>query len=64
MFLIVAIKHMAEKKFKTCFIFYATVYGRVVQNKTSIVSLRCRFGGGNKNLIMLFIKEIIFVTVY
>ena len=54
MFLIGVIKHIVEKKFKACFIFYATVYGRVVgrvRNKTSLLFLRSRFGGGNKNFI-------------
>jgi len=54
MFLIGAIKPIAEKKFKICFIFYATVKGRVdgiVRNKTSFISLRCWFGGGSKNFI-------------
>ena len=56
MFLIGAIKPIAEKKFKTCFIFFRNclAQGRVigsVLNKTSFISLRCRFGGGNKNFI-------------
>ena len=55
MFLVGAIKPIVEKKSKTCFIFYATVQGRVVgrvRNKTSFVSLHSRFGGGNKNFIL------------
>ena len=62
MFLIGAIKPIAEKKFKTYFIFYVTVKGRVVgrvRNKTSIVSLRCKFGGGNKNFIQKIGEKII-----
>ena len=50
-----AIKHNVEKKFKTCVLFfYATVKGRlvaIVQNKTSLVSFRGMFSGGNKNFI-------------
>ena len=44
------IKPMVEKKFKTFFIFYATggELHESVQNKTSFVSLRSRFGGGNR----------------
>ena len=52
MFLIGAIKPIAEKKFKTFFYFLRDCLGRVVgrvRNKTSFVSLRYRFGGVNKN---------------
>ena len=56
MFLIDAIKHTVEKKFKTCFIFSQLFRGCVlhlasVQNKTSMVSFRAIFSGGNKNFI-------------
>ena len=52
MFLIGAIKPIAEEN--QSLFFYATVKRKVVgrvRNKTSFVSLCCRFGGGNKNLI-------------
>ena len=54
MFLIGAFKPIAEKKFKICLIFYETVSGRVVgrvRNKPNFISLRYRFGNGNKNFI-------------
>ena len=52
MFLIDAIKPIIEKKSKACF--FVTFLGRGVgrvQNKTSFVSIRVRFTGGNKNII-------------
>ena len=54
MFLIGGIKPNEEHKSKTCFIFYATVKGRVVwrvRNKTSFVSFCVWFAGDNKNFI-------------
>ena len=54
MFLIDGIKPKVGKKLKNCLIFCATCQERLVrriQKKTSFVSFRFRFAGGNKNLI-------------
>ena len=53
MFLISAIKPKVEKKLKTCIVFFCIRLfrgGKSVQNKTSYVSLHCRFAGSNKNI--------------
>ena len=52
MFLIDAIKHKVENKFKTCFIVFRNCLGKVSRkrtNKTSFVSFRVMFSSGNKN---------------
>ena len=63
MFLIGAIKPpVVEKKFKTCFIFYATVKGRLVenvQNKTSFVFLRSK-----KNITLKKGDNILMISVF
>ena len=48
MFLIDAIKPNLEKKFKTCFIFYATVTGG---ESEAYIFFLVRFVGGNNNII-------------